>query len=405
MKLFYFTLSYPFGIGEQWKANELNVLVDHFDEITVVPFSYANNYDNPKPLPKGVKLAGPLFRNEQISKSDLLKIFFHRKSGMFIREMLGKKVFGNRQRLVSWLLGTKRAINLLKHPVIKQIVNGADKDTVLYFYWGRGSSEMLPFIDTGRFHKSFVRMHGFDLFEYRNNNYIPYRKQLLKAASIIAPSSKAGKDHLDSLYPAYANKVQVVRCGTVSAGQKTPASSTGTLRVASCAFLTGLKRIHLQIEAVANADFPIEWYHIGDGELMEELVTLTKKLKVADKFHFVGRLDSRQVLDYYGNNPFDLFVNVSEYEGVPFSIMEAYSVGIPVLATDVGGTGEIVNNSLGRLIGKELTGPQLAGYLKEFYQMDENARQAMRTRVMNEYESKWNAVNLTRQLAADLKAS
>jgi hypothetical protein len=64
-----------------------------------------------------------------------------------------------------------------------------------------------------------------------------------------------------------------------------------------------------------------------------------------------------------------------------------------------------VNNSLGRLIGKELTGPQLAGYLKEFYQMDENARQAMRTRVMNEYESKWNAVNLTRQLAADLKAS
>ncbi|NCO54621.1 MAG: glycosyltransferase, partial [Bacteroidetes bacterium] len=49
----------------------------------------------------------------------------------------------------------------------------------------------------------------------------------------------------------------------------------------------------------------------------------------------------------------DLFINVSESEGIPVSIMEALSAGIPVIATNVGGTNEIVNNDVGFLIDKE----------------------------------------------------
>ena len=42
--------------------------------------------------------------------------------------------------------------------------------------------------------------------------------------------------------------------------------------------------------------------------------------------------------------PVDLFLTVSANEGIPVSIMEAQSFGIPVIATDVGGISEIVNN-------------------------------------------------------------
>ncbi len=62
MKLFYFTSSFPFGIGEQWKANELEIFVRQFDEITVIPYSYDGNFDSPKKLPRGIKLIDPLFR-------------------------------------------------------------------------------------------------------------------------------------------------------------------------------------------------------------------------------------------------------------------------------------------------------------------------------------------------------
>ena len=45
---------------------------------------------------------------------------------------------------------------------------------------------------------------------------------------------------------------------------------------------------------------------------------------------------------YYKNNNISLFINLSDSEGLPVSIMEAMSFGIPCVATDVGGTSEIV---------------------------------------------------------------
>ncbi len=80
MKLYYFTFCYPFGNGEQWKANELNVLVRHFEEITVIPFFYGGNFDKPKPLPVGVKLSGPfLTKLDSGKKSDLFHIIFNKR--------------------------------------------------------------------------------------------------------------------------------------------------------------------------------------------------------------------------------------------------------------------------------------------------------------------------------------
>jgi len=50
-------------------------------------------------------------------------------------------------------------------------------------------------------------------------------------------------------------------------------------------------------------------------------------------------LPHNDVLNYYASNPVDVFINTSSSEGLPVSIMEAMSFGIPVIATNVGGTG------------------------------------------------------------------
>ncbi|NMC40567.1 MAG: glycosyltransferase, partial [Bacteroidales bacterium] len=58
------------------------------------------------------------------------------------------------------------------------------------------------------------------------------------------------------------------------------------------------------------------------------------------------------------------FINVSSSEGVPVSVMEALSFGIPVIATDAGGTSEIVNNTNGRLIPVDFDPKDLAAIIE-----------------------------------------
>jgi glycosyltransferase involved in cell wall biosynthesis len=50
---------------------------------------------------------------------------------------------------------------------------------------------------------------------------------------------------------------------------------------------------------------------------------------------------------------YSLFLNTSSSEGLPVSMMEAISNGIPIVATNVGGVSEIVNDVTGFLIPKD----------------------------------------------------
>ncbi len=406
MKLFYFTYSYPYGMGEEWKANELRELGKHFDEITVVPFFYGGNYDRPKTLPDGIKLIGPLFREygSPVNKRTVFHIVFNKNFPLFLKEFFSKKVFLNKQKLISWISASYHVIRLLDHPVIQNLVRSASKQTVLYFYWGKGSSEMLPFINTGSFNKTFVRMHRFDLFEYVNGNYIPYRGPLLNKISVAAPSSIAGKEHLQRRYPKAKSKIEVFRCGTVGNGKVSTPSSDNILRVVSCSVLAPVKRVELMIESLRYVDFPIRWMHLGDGGLMGDLKELTNRLNLNDKFIFVGMVPTEDVINFYTNNTIDLFVNTSSSEGVPFSIMEAFSAGIPVMATDVGGTGEIVNDEVGVLLPPDISPLQLAEYLKLFYQLPEDKKMGIRENAIRDYEQNWNANVLAKELALYLKS-
>lgn len=405
MKLLYFTNSYPFGIGEQWKANELKELVHHFESITVIPFCYDGNFDNPKPLPPGVDLKRPLFEdwNIQLRKSDIVRVIFSSFSIAFFREFFDRRVYTNKKRVVSWILGCLNVIRLMKHPVIRTVLAEADRSTVLYFYWGKGACEVLPFANTATFHKTFVRMHRHDLFEYENRNYIPFRAELLNAAHVVAPSSLAGKKHLEELYPQKGCKVKLIRCGTIGNGKLAKPSADNILRVVSCSFLSPVKRVHLMIESLQYIEFPIIWYHAGDGPLRKELEELAGRLNVSDRFIFKGMMDSRTVLDFYTSNQIDLFVNTSASEGVPFSIMEAFSVGIPVMATDVGGTGEIVDEMTGKLLSPDISGKELALALKEYYYKSAEDKERFRTEVFNRYKEQWDAQKLARELACILK--
>jgi len=78
-----------------------------------------------------------------------------------------------------------------------------------------------------------------------------------------------------------------------------------------------------------------------------------KKLPTGS-FEFLGYLSNEKVLDVYFQYDVDYFINLSDSEGIPVTIMEAMSIGIPVIGRDVGGTREIVNPTNGLILKEPL---------------------------------------------------
>jgi glycosyltransferase involved in cell wall biosynthesis len=88
----------------------------------------------------------------------------------------------------------------------------------------------------------------------------------------------------------------------------------------------------------------------GDGPLRGELQGLARDLRCAGSVRFVGRRDDVAAVLRAG----DLFVLPSRYEGCSNSVLEAMATALPVIATDVGGTGELIEpNHTGWLVPPE----------------------------------------------------
>jgi glycosyltransferase involved in cell wall biosynthesis len=81
---------------------------------------------------------------------------------------------------------------------------------------------------------------------------------------------------------------------------------------------------------------------VGDGVYRNELQKLAEGLRVQDRVIFYGTQKYRDAMTIMASS--SIFVNPSYSEGLPSSVLEAASVGKPVIATDVGGTNEIISH-------------------------------------------------------------
>lgn len=87
---------------------------------------------------------------------------------------------------------------------------------------------------------------------------------------------------------------------------------------------------------------------VGDGPERDRLESLTHQLGIGDRVHFSGQISRAQVVTHL--RACDLFVLNSRYEGLPHVVLEAMAAGLPVVATAVGGTPELIENGLSGLL-------------------------------------------------------
>lgn len=96
---------------------------------------------------------------------------------------------------------------------------------------------------------------------------------------------------------------------------------------------------------IRKMGFVFYYIAIGEGSERKKLEELTEKLNLTDVVGFVGRrTDIKEIL--YSS---DLFIHSSLGEGCSNAILEAMAAGLPIIATNTGGTPEIVDNYMGRL--------------------------------------------------------
>ena len=97
----------------------------------------------------------------------------------------------------------------------------------------------------------------------------------------------------------------------------------------------------LRAASIVAENRAIRFAIIGDGPLRGELERQAKELGIADRVTFFGF--QRKVADYVA--ACDLLVSSSrDNEGCSNSILEAMALDVPVIATDVGGNGELVQD-------------------------------------------------------------
>jgi colanic acid/amylovoran biosynthesis glycosyltransferase len=145
-------------------------------------------------------------------------------------------------------------------------------------------------------------------------------------------------------------KLHIVHCGVDpadfnSAGVKPP-SGEGS-RLLFVGRLAGVKGLPILLDAVARLKqgHPgIELTVAGDGPDREKLVAQSQRLGIGANVRFPGYQSQRQVRELLGRT--DVFVMASFAEGVPVVLMEAMAARVPVVATQIAGVPELVEDGV-----------------------------------------------------------
>ncbi|MCX8011461.1 MAG: glycosyltransferase [Ignavibacteria bacterium] len=101
------------------------------------------------------------------------------------------------------------------------------------------------------------------------------------------------------------------------------------------------KNLHLMIEVIEKLkEYNIKLLIAGEGNRKKELIHLVKQKKLECKVEFLGTIKNK--LEFYSK--INLLLNMSKYEGMPLTILEALSSGIPVVSANVGVISNIIQN-------------------------------------------------------------
>ncbi|MEM7161989.1 MAG: glycosyltransferase [Bacteroidota bacterium] len=332
-----------------------------------------------RPVPKNVIVYNP-FKNFKYERKNLTE---------GIRFLL-KNINKNFLRDFSYQINAHDRILQKSERIKRMIIDNSWENHIHYIYWFDEWATILARVkkDLPQL-KIVARAHGFDLQKSRTRlGYFPYRNEQLAAVSRLFAVSEQGSEYLKSNYPKFSNRIQSLFLGTnaLQLNSKVPEE----IHLLSISNLIPLKRVELIANALMNVRIPVKWTHFGDGPLRNQIEGKTRELREHIQVEFKGHVSNEKLMEFIEGEPISCLIHVSESEGLPLSMMEVQSAGIPIIATDVGGVGEIVNNQTGVLLPAQIDQDRLVSEIESFKKHPLNrieARQSIRENWQNNFDA------------------
>lgn len=381
--LLFLTDRYPFNNSEAFIENEINFLADHFDRVFVLPCGLMVNTEKCRTVPENVKVLKPavdddIFQNKPNFSTKLRWGLTH-LFGWYIACLFNSRFYEELkylQRRKELSVGRFLKIFRALAPSIRNAVHYKKMllsedlhDVYVYSYWIEPTVLMSRKIcNKTKIVKTICRTHRWDLYSEENSyNYLPFQRQIIESVDTLFSISEDGVKYLSDKYADLAKKIKCSYLGTRDYGTNPLKNKDNSFVIVSCSNLIPVKRVNLLIDGLEELgrisdSKEIVWIHFGTGQYHEQIESYAQeKLQKCISYQFAGQVSNQELMRYYQNNHVDVFVNVSSSEGIPVSIMEAASFSIPIIATDVGGTKELVVDGVnGILLPKEFKTEQLS---------------------------------------------
>lgn len=352
-KIVYITSLFPYGKSEVWANNELNSLLELGNEIIIIPRTGQGKITNKDSIKFTPNLIDLPFFNWSIFIFLIRTILLNPL--LFLKLLI--EIIKQSNSIIDFVKGI---IILPKSLYVGKILKHAAIDHIHTL--STTSTAVMAFILslTLKVPWSYT-IHTSEKFNSNFKRSILF--QSTSASKCRTISQRTAKDLSNFIGPSLSKKIAMVHLGVDIEGFKNEKTNINDpLIIATPAELTVRKGHIYAIEAAKKLiDMGVsnfKWFFYGSGPLLNKLQQKVKELNLINHCYFSGNIDHQELLNKYENYKVDIVVissisTTNIPEGIPVSLMEAMSYEIPVIATDCGGTKELVDGQSGILVNQK----------------------------------------------------
>jgi len=350
-RLAVFVEDYPYSTGEPFFHAELKELIPQFDEIRVVCKHAVTRRKSPPDfaLPAGVELIE--LKSLASTWSKVLSLVWVLVSGRWfsiIKDLRRTKTPLNVYTLKVALAYMESAARMERE--LAQAWKGPLKGWVWYSYWCDDAAYLLAqWQKKGKIDRSFCRVHNTDVYMERHPfSYLPFRKFIHEQLSGILAISEHARRYLWVQTPRASSRILLSRLG-VPSQVAIPAANGHPFRLLSLSNISPVKNLEGLMLALSQWDGPdMEWHHFGSASNAQYGIEIQQKMQdlaIANpriQVHAHGFVPPAEMMQRIRALQPHALINTSFFEGIPVSMMEGSSLGIPVLGPEICGVPELV---------------------------------------------------------------
>jgi len=187
---------------------------------------------------------------------------------------------------------------------------------------------------------------NFDEFQVRNYGLsISLQKKIrsfsIKNSDLVITPSQHLKNFILNL--GFQNKIETINNGINIPEESAEKFTNDQTNITIVSRLVTHKNIEKIIAAISDLNNPlINLNIIGDGPELNQLQSIASRSDHKENIMFHGKLHRDDIDKIFLNS--DIYIQASNYEGLPHSLLEAMSFGIPVICTPVGECKELLGN-------------------------------------------------------------